>query len=109
MKKIQKDRENILRLIVTLPKSYIYDLVYNVYLPANLEESAQYKRKEEDDAMSSTADGANNGNYNDDDDDDEEEESGSDEEDEDDDQAVAKNDATEDVQDISVIVINNNP
>jgi hypothetical protein len=101
LQKIQKDRENILRLLVTLPKSYIYDLVYNVYLPANFEESAEYRKQDEDDAMSSVANGTNNDVYDNDeeqDEDDEDEEQDEDDEDED----TAKQDTNEDVQDISV-------
>ena len=100
---IQKEREEVLRLIITLPKSYIYDLVYNVYVPANFEEQDQKKGEEE---RSSNLGNSDN-NYQGQNDNSEEEEEGEDvdeDEDEYDEEKAAstKND-NELVQDISVL------
>ena len=84
-----------MRLLVTLPKSYIYDLVYSVYLPANFEESPEGKNKEEE-----TETQANDkSKYDDDSDEDQEEED--DDQEEIEENFNEKPDA-EDVQDITV-------
>lgn len=115
--RIQKDREQVLRLLVTLPKSYIYDLVYNVYLPANFEESDN-KQEEEDVAVEQNNQGKYDDDYDDDYDSEDDEDNvylhqdeelhvealqGDDELDDDDDEI--KPTGQEDVQEISVRIM----
>ena len=48
LREIQTDREKILRLIVLLPKSIIYDLVYNVYAEVDLTKTEEELQREEE-------------------------------------------------------------
>jgi hypothetical protein len=99
--KIQKDREMILNLLVTLPKSYIYDLVYNDYVPADFEQSPSGLQKEKEDDMYSEV--KNNDQYDDEDEDNEESEDDNDNDDDDNvDEQVEQNNVAENVQEITV-------
>ena len=46
---IQADRERILRLLILMPKSVVYDLVHRVYITTNDEEEEEDKTDEEED------------------------------------------------------------
>lgn len=50
LRQVQADRERILRLLILMPKSVVYDLVNRVYVThANEEDDDDQKEEEEDD------------------------------------------------------------
>jgi hypothetical protein len=106
--------------LVTLPKSYIYDLVYSVYVPADFEEDSLGKQNEQEADLNSAAQLDVYDDENEDDeegyDDEEEEEDDDDDDDEDDDddneeatdeveEEFEKKKVEEDIQEITVIYL----
>lgn len=51
LRQVQADRERILRLLILMPKSVVYDLVHRVYVTTSTEEEDEEKiiEEEEDD------------------------------------------------------------
>jgi hypothetical protein len=105
--KIQKDREQILRLLVTLPKSYIYDLVYNVYVPADLEENSSGRLNQGETDLNSASQVDVYDDQEDDEEDDEEEDDSEEDDDEvsdDVEEQLQKKKVEEEIQEITVII-----
>ena len=48
LRQIQTDRERILRLLILMPKSVVYDLVHRVYVNSASEEEEDAKAEEEE-------------------------------------------------------------
>jgi len=56
LRQIQVDRERILRLLVLMPKSVVYDLVHRVYITSASEEEEEEDKTEEQESEQESED-----------------------------------------------------